>query len=129
MSAIRVGECVSRRRRWTIALLTLSVLAYAQSGEAADGIKFFKNYFITGDYVTGSVDILPQTAVGGRASGTIPMSGVPANADILAAFLYWQTITNGNPTFISAKFRDQEIGSFAVKVGQSPVNPSTAPCW
>ena len=129
MSAIRVRECVSKRRRWTIALLALSVLAYAQSGEAADGIKFFKNYFITGDYVTGSVDIVPQTAVDGRASGTIPMSGVPANADILAAFLYWQTITNGNPTFISAKFRDQEIGSFAVKVGQSPVNPSTAPCW
>jgi hypothetical protein len=129
MSAIRVEQRVSGTRRWTIALLALSVLVYAQSGEAADGIKFFKNYFVTGDYVTGSVDLLPQSAVAGRVTGTIPISGVPANADILAAFLYWQTITDGNPTSISAKFRDQEIGSFAVKVGQSPVNPSTAPCW
>ena len=85
MSAIRVEQRVSGTRRWTIALLALSVLVYAQSGEAADGIKFFKNYFVTGDYVTGSVDLLPQSAVAGRVTGTIPITGVPANADILAA--------------------------------------------
>jgi len=129
MSAIRVEERVSRTRSWTIALLALSVLLRAQSGEAADGINFFKNYFVTGDYVTGSVDLQPQQAVAGRSTGIIPITGVPANADILAAFLYWQTITDGDPTSISARFRDDEIGSFAVKVGQSPVNPSTAPCW
>ena len=49
MSAIRFEQRVSGTPRWTIALLALSVLLYAQSGEAADGIKFFKNYFVTGD--------------------------------------------------------------------------------
>ena len=80
MSAIRVEERVSRTRSWTIALLVLSVLLYAQSGEAADGIKFFKNYFVTGDYVTGSVDLLPQSAVAGRVTGT--MIGYPGAAQL-----------------------------------------------
>ena len=130
MSCIRLEERVSVARTWLIALLAFSVLLFAQRGEAADGIRFFKNYFVTGDYVAGFVDLLPQQPVNGRVSGVIPMSGVPANADILGAFLYWETITsNGLPTTISAKFRDTEIGNFAVMVGQSIPNPSTAPCW
>lgn len=129
MSTIRLEERASATRGWMVAVLALSVQLFAQSGEAAEGIRFFKNYFVTGDYVVGHVDLLPQQAVAGRVSGVIPMSGVPANADILAAFLYWETITDGMPSSISAKFRDDEIGSFAVKVGESPVNPSTAPCW
>ena len=28
----------------------------------------------------------------GFSTGTIPMSGVPQDADILAAYLYWETI-------------------------------------
>jgi len=131
MSWIKLEERASATRTLLIALVAFSVLLLAQTGEAADGIKFFKNYFVTGDYVVGHVDLLPQQAVGNppRISGIIPMSGVPANADILAAFLYWETITNGEPPSISAKFRDTEIGNFSVIVGQSPVNPSTAPCW
>ena len=117
MSGIRLEPRASATRKWIFPLLALSVL-FPQSGEAADGITFFKNYFVTGDYVAGSVDLLPLQAVAGRVSGNIPMSGVPAGADVLAAFLYWQTITDGDPTSISAKFRDDEIGAFAVKVGQ-----------
>src|SRR5215216_4953251 len=62
MSGIRLEERVSATRRWINALLGLSLLLVAQPGEAADGIKFFKNYFVTGDYVAGSVDLLPQQA-------------------------------------------------------------------
>src|SRR5687767_990633 len=129
MSGIKLEQRASATRRWIFALFTLSGVLFAQPGEAADGIQFFKNYFVTGDYVAGHVDLLPQQAIAGRAFGDIPMSGVPADADILAAFLYWETVTTGVPDAISAKFRDDEIGSFAVKVGQSPLNPSTAPCW
>ena len=94
MSGIRLEPRASATRKWIFPLLALSVL-FPQSGEAADGITFFKNYFVTGDYVAGSVDLLPQQAVAGRVAGNIPMTGVPAGADILAAFLYWETITNG----------------------------------
>ena len=128
MSGIRLEPRASVTRKWIFPLLALSVL-FPQSGEAADGITFFKNYFVTGDYVAGSVDLLPQQAVAGRVAGDIPMTGVPAGADILAAFLYWETISNGELATISAKFRDDEIGPFAVKVGQSSLNASTSSCW
>src|SRR6266571_3871800 len=59
------------------------------------------NYFVTGDYVVGGVGLrgLGSTATN-LATGTInipdqtsvPSTGVPAGADIVAAFLYWQTV-------------------------------------
>jgi hypothetical protein len=116
------------RKLVTLLFLT-SLLGSATDSQAADGIDFFKNYFVTGDYVVGSVDLKPQQAVEGLASGTINMSGVPADADILAAYLFWETTTTGVPTSINAKFRDIDIGPHAVSIGQSPLNPTTAPCW
>src|SRR5262245_20050852 len=76
-----------------------------------DALKFFKNYFVTGDYVVGGVALrgqgvpnaTAQNTSGGVATfatGTIHMSGVPGyvangvpqHADIVAAYLYWETI-------------------------------------
>jgi hypothetical protein len=87
-------------------LLTARAPVAAQPGD----LTFFKNYFVTGDYVVGGVN-LRGTGDDGLAEGTISMSGVPANADILAAFLYWQTEVSreGRPTTLGAKFRDGEI--------------------
>jgi hypothetical protein len=100
------------------------------SQAAGSGINFFRNYFVTGDYVVGSVDLQPQQAVSGLVSGDISITGVPDNADILAAFLYFEIITNTEPTNISnAYFRGEQIGPSAVKIGSSGLNPSTAPCW
>ena len=56
-------------------------------------------------------------------------NAVPQDADILAAFLASGTVTNGNPTAISAKFRGIDVSAYAVQIGESDPNPSTAPCW
>ena len=53
-------------------------------------LQFFKNYFVTGDYAVAGVG-LRGTGVGGVATGQINFAGVPAGADIVAAFLYWET--------------------------------------
>ena len=87
------------------------VTLFAGTGKAADALKFFKSYIGTGDYVVGgaalrgqgTADAATQAITGGvgsYAKGTIHMSGVPGytangvpqHADILAAFLYWETI-------------------------------------
>ncbi len=111
---------------------------FSQTGSAQDALNFFKNYFVTGDYVAGGVGLRgtgKQSASGdpcldqlnfGKASGklqgaaltewqnlksscptfngsyaqnSITVTGVPVTlingqrvpADIVAAFLYWQT--------------------------------------
>ena len=62
-----------------------------------DALQFFKNYFVTGDYVVGGVG-LRGMGVNGIATGYIEIGvndkpGVPEGVDILAAFLYWQAVT------------------------------------
>ncbi len=79
----------------------------ATSGFAQDALKFENNFFVTGDYVVGGVG-LAGTGQGGFATGTISIPGtapntyispgisgtnsVPAGAQIVAAFLYWETV-------------------------------------
>src|SRR6266571_2085264 len=119
---------VMRRIRVTRALSAVVfclgfVSLFAQSGQAADALQFFKNYFVTGDYVVGGVgirgtgvlDTATQTITGSTnsfyATGTIHMTGVPGyvangvpqQANIVAAYLYWETIapTTANPTVLA----------------------------
>src|SRR5690349_6528627 len=69
------------------------------------------NYFVTGDYVVGGVG-LRGLGVNGFATGTISIpdavqsratgvasSRVPDGADIVAAFLYWQTVESSQSSF------------------------------
>jgi hypothetical protein len=94
------------------------LLISAQSAQANDALGFFKNYFVTGDYAAGGTSLLgrgvkstaTQTITGGvstYASGVIHMSGVPGyysnsvpqipqHADIVAAYLYWETLASSN---------------------------------
>ena len=55
----------------------------------SDALQLFNNYFVTGDFVTGSV-VLRGTGVNGKATGTItiPSNDIPATAEIVAAYLY-----------------------------------------
>ena len=78
----------------------LLVLLAQQPGRAQtsapNALPFFKNYFITGDYQVGSVDL--SGPAGGFATGDIHFNAalgnaVPPNADIVGAFLYWEMIT------------------------------------
>jgi hypothetical protein len=95
--------------------------------EATDALPYAKGFLITGDYAVGSVDLAPASGGGGFLTGTIPMSGVPANADILAAYLYWETISTNASQLDFPKFRGQPI--VVAKASTKPLTPSTAPCW
>ena len=96
---------ITRRRvsfasiRGCIGLLTFCVVMAAQ-GERGYGqaqpLKFFKNYFVTGDFAVAGVG-LEGRGVNGIATGAINVSGVPEKADVLAAFLYWQVVSGSGP--------------------------------
>ncbi|HMG86783.1 MAG TPA: choice-of-anchor D domain-containing protein [Terracidiphilus sp.] len=76
------------------------------------------NYFVTGDYVAAGVT-LRGTGTGGIATGNIniPNQGVPDGADIIEAFLYWETIestptaSGGSGTFDKFPITGQQIGT------------------
>ena len=112
-------------------LLAAALLASpARAGDDDDGsLGYFKNYFVTGDYVAAGVG-LQRTGVNGFATGyiTIDPSQIPAGAEVLAAYLYWQTIsTSGTPdpsALRGAKFKGNDISQSAVQLGNG-----TAPCW
>ena len=81
---------------------------------AANQLSLENNYFVTGDYVSAGVNLRGK-GVGGIATGpiTIPNSGsqgVPDGADILAAYLYWETVENtSSPSTTSATFMGYTI--------------------
>ena len=72
-------------------------------------LPYANSYLTTGNYVTGAVDLPGTGTVNGLATGTIHMSGVPANADILGAWLYWETIVTDPSQLAGAKFRGLDL--------------------
>ncbi len=80
-------------------LALLLVLLFAQVGgraEPGDALPYTKGFLVTGNYVVGGVDLNENANpidVNGFSTGEIVMSGVPDNADIVAAYLFWETLT------------------------------------
>jgi uncharacterized protein (DUF2345 family) len=81
------------------------------------------NYFLTGDYVSAGVT-LRGTGKNGIATGTITIpsatqsaQGIPDGADVVDAFLYWESLENTasasstNGTFNGYSIVGQQIGS------------------
>jgi hypothetical protein len=108
-----VGTRSSRMMaRTTVVVSALALSLFAQSALASNPpspppLNFFNNYFVTGDYVVGGV-ALRGAGKNGYATGIItipdgnpgvPAAGVPAGADIVAAFLYWQTVESSQTSF------------------------------
>jgi hypothetical protein len=93
---------------------------------APNPLSFENNYFVTGDFASAGVQ-LRGTGHGGVATGTITIpdsttspgvsQGVPDGADIIDAFLYWETLENtpspsgGSGTFDNYPITGQQIGS------------------
>src|SRR4051794_2451708 len=111
-------------------------LATALPGQVPEPLGFFKNYFVTGDYVVGGVGMrgkgVPAPAIQAIAGGTIPnyatatipMSGVPQNANIVAAFLYWQTMENSvSPIGGAGVFRGKRV------LGTQIARAGVLGCW
>lgn len=94
-------------------------------------LNFFKNFFVTGDYVTGAVGLQGQGA-NGKATGAISIAGVPAGNDVVAAYLYWQVVTKlsdgSDSGSVGATFNGYPLstpdGPFAKSLGNG-----TSPCW
>lgn len=98
-----------------VAILSVFVQPVTAQNAAAQAcptaLCLSNNYFVTGDYVVGGVG-LRGLGVNGLATGTINIpdtvqakatgiasSSVPTGADIVAAFLYWQTVESSQTTF------------------------------
>ena len=121
------------------ALLSVAlILLFAQPGGHAaaplqgDVLGLVTSVLVTGNYVVGGIDLPPQQAVGGRVSGTIQISGVPRNADVLAAYLYWETIAVKDATVppLNAIFRGQDVQANTIhQKFKQTLDPSTSPCW
>src|SRR5262245_37954335 len=115
---------LSRLLRVGVFVCFVSFFMFGREGQAADALSYFKNYFVTGDVVIGGVGGLRGTGVNGFATGTINISGVPAGADIIAAFLYWETVeTSPTPSGTNGFFDGKAI------VGDVRGNPNNTPCW
>jgi len=100
----------------------------AQGGGSS--LNFFKNYFITGDYVVGGASLW-RKGINGRATVNIDVSGVPASVDILSAFLYVQTAEIVQWSGIDhAKFDGNDLGPGANSAAQAlNWDLATVPCW
>jgi hypothetical protein len=123
-STSRVGRSLhSFLGRLALAFLVLG----ASTAQAEQALGFFKNYFLTGDYVAAGVGLRGQ-GVNGFATGTITIdpSQIPAGAEIVAAYLYWETLgPSSGPvaaTLAGAQFQKNDIGNIAVLV-----NPGGSP--
>lgn len=106
--------------------LPLAILPLlAQLTWAGDGLSFFNNWFVTGDYAVAGVG-LRGTGINGWATGAINMTAVPAGAEPIAAFLYWSTVeSTTTPSARVGYFNGHEIQGDVLGNAQNP-NP---PCW
>src|SRR5215813_11419145 len=99
-----------------VLLAVALVVLFAQIGGRAltiDPLVYGGGILVTGDYVASGVDLteaMNPPDVNGLSTGTIPISGVPADADILSANLIWETITfTADPSQAMAKFRGHDL--------------------
>lgn len=114
-----------------VVLQQITARTTAQSN-TIDGLTFFKNYFVTGDYVAAGVG-LRGTGINGTATGQISIGGIPDDADIVAAWLYWQVVTketNGSESgAIGVTFNGQPLSTADGPLGRVLDQAGTSPCW
>src|SRR6266851_437329 len=111
---LRTFLLAGRPARATIALGLLLILGLAQSGlaQTSNPLNFSKNYILSGgDYVVGGVGLRGGGDATGFATGTIsipdtvqasaggPSPSVPDGANIVAAFLYWESVEKSKSQF------------------------------
>src|SRR5260370_11765661 len=115
------------------ALRLLWVLGFAQStvGQVVNGLTISNNYFVTGDYVVGGWDSttgnisIPDLKQPDQTGLGVP-NKVPVGADIVAAYLYWETVETtlvGAPTGMNGSFNGYPI------VGKQLGNPKAPTSW
>ncbi len=99
--------------------------APARAQSATDALPFANGFLVTGNYVVAGVD-LPKD--GGPGTIHLGNDAVPADADIIAAYLYWETITRSADPITGATFAGQPIQTAKVSTLTSLPGPG-ASCW
>jgi hypothetical protein len=98
-----------------------------------DSLTFFKNYFVTGDYVVRGVT-LRGLGSGTPSYATQPIVAssadtIPSDANVVAAFLYWITVeSTTNPSAGDGFFQGYAIHGLPLTTTDGSTN-STPPCW
>ena len=99
-------RCGVRKVTSILYVVLLALIAFTQIGFAQAPLNFSDNYFVTGDYVVAGVG-LRGLGVNGYATKqfsmpdatSVPSTGVPLGADIVGAFLYWETVESSQTAF------------------------------
>ena len=94
---VRGPRAIRNVARIPVALLAFCLIAVLPgSAMAEDALPWFHTYNVPGGYAVGGVDIVPLSFRDGLRTRRIAMGNqLPANAEILAAFLYWETMWSG----------------------------------
>src|SRR5438477_3383510 len=139
---------VCRVFKVTAALMLLfglmSALAQPASAQTTNQLTLANNFFVTGDYVVGGVGLRGLGDASGFAKGTISIpdslnqpnaTSVPAGADIVAAYLYWETVEKsqsasaGKTGFFGALNADGTVRSSYPITGNVLGNPNAPSSW
>src|SRR5262245_3146809 len=118
-----------------LVLLVAQMVGHAVPVPVQSQLHYSKGFLVTGNYAVGGVDLNEtyNPIVVGFSTGTIQMGNVvPPNADIVAAYLYWETITlTADPSLAAGvKFRGMDIDINSLTVQDTPKSlGSGAPCW
>ena len=122
----RPAGTTGRRIALLASMLVLGVQPYGHAQATQNESSYAGGYLVTGDYAVASVDVTSRT--NGFATGTIQMTGVPNNADVLAAFMSWETVTSPTGDASGVQFRGFNIDVAAVRQASRLLGPDT-PCY
>jgi len=124
-----------------LAFFLLMGLGQPGFSQTTPPLNFENNYFVTGDYVVAGVG-LRGLGVNGFATkqftmpdpNSVPATGVPQGADIVAALLYWETVESSQTAFAGQNgfFRPVFAGGPATGYPISGVvlgNPNAPVSW
>ncbi|HET7109152.1 MAG TPA: PxKF domain-containing protein [Candidatus Acidoferrum sp.] len=138
-----LGSGLLKRVAAGIGMLLVSVFAQTGSAQTQLPLALSNNYMVTGDYVVGGWTKTSSTTINGTqmSTGNIPIPDataygsvnleqqVPVGADIVAAFLYWETVeTSGTFTGQNGYFRNYPITGTVLGNPNAPVSWSSGGC-
>ena len=142
MSPVKVGSTSPvRGLRTSVALLCLGIALLltqpVQTQAPSNALNFFNNYFLTGDYVVAGVGLRGLGGVNGSPAGiatsSITIGGVDKDAEVVAAFLYWQVVSKDSlgpdSGAVGATFNGYPLSSADGPLSKVLDRAGTAPCW
>lgn len=128
-----VSRAFRPRRLATATLLAVGLAAlFTQAdghAQGADALGYSRGFLVTGNYVVGGVD-LPRDG----GTGTINFNGalgntVPPDAELVAAFLYWEALAPPDTAMAGAMFRGAPIVTAKASRLTSLPGTGSANCW